>query len=111
MLSSKTVLEMARGMPGVSEKSHFGSDGLSANKRMFATVWHSRNEVNLRLSPETQKSFLKAKPEAYFQIPNAWGRQGWTTVRLKFVDRKSFAKALEAAWENSAVKAARRLRS
>ena len=79
----------------------FGSDAFYANKRIFATVWHDKNEVNLRLSPEEQRHFLVQDGEGFVEIDNAWGRQGWTTVQLEFVDPKLFEEALYSAWKHS----------
>lgn len=107
MLSGKIACEIARRLPSVSEKDHFGSDAFYANKRIFATVWHSKNQVNVRLSPDQQRSFLEMDGEALVEIPNAWGGQGWTTVCLEFVERQLFTEVLKAAWETSAVKFSR----
>jgi hypothetical protein len=104
MVSTKTVCEMAEALEGVTVKDHFGSDAYCANKRMFATVWHDRNEVNLRLSLEQQRHFLSLDGEGFVEIDNAWGRQGFTKVQLEFVNRKQFEKALKSAWEHSAIK-------
>ncbi len=101
MLSFDSAVQIARSLEGISEKDHFGSDAFYANKRIFATFWPDKNEVNVRLSPEEQMRYLE-EPEAFVQIDNAWGRQGWTTVLLKFVSRKSFESALKAAWAHSA---------
>ena len=49
--------------------------------------------------------------EGFVEIDNAWGRQGWTTANLEFLDREQFAAALKAAWQNSVDAAARRARS
>ena len=105
-MNSKRVYELAQVLPEVSIKDHFGSDGFSANKRMFLTVWNDQKKANLRLSPEEQKRFLSMDGEAFAQIDNAWGRQGWTTVNLEFVDNADFQKALESAWNYSKTKSA-----
>jgi hypothetical protein len=104
MLSTKQVCEMAEAFGNVSVKDHFGSDAYSANGRNFATVWHDRKEVNLRLTPELQRHYLSMDGDGFAEIDNAWGRQGWTKVQLEYVDRRIFAEALKAAWECSAVK-------
>jgi hypothetical protein len=111
MLSSKTACEIARKLPDVSEKGHFGSDAFYANKRIFATVWHDKQQVNVRLSPEQQQAFIRRKPDAFFQIDNAWGRQGWTSIGLADVDRALFKAAIETAWENAVTRSSRPARS
>lgn len=100
-MNTKTACSLARELEGVSEKDHFGSDAFYANKRIFATVWHERGEVNLRLSLEQQRYFVDKHREGFFQIENAWGKQGWTTADLKSVEKSLFLKALKAAWETS----------
>ncbi|MEQ1876899.1 MAG: hypothetical protein ABL958_09655, partial [Bdellovibrionia bacterium] len=60
---------------GVTVKNHFGSDAFCANGRIFATVWHDKNRVNLMLNQEQQKSLLlKDGSEGFIQIDGAWGR-------------------------------------
>lgn len=104
MLTAQKACEMAETLDGVTVKDHFGSDAYCANKRIFATVWHDKNEVNLRLSLEEQLHFLSLDGEGFVEIDNAWGRQGFTKVQLDFVDPKNFAKALKSAWEHSVSK-------
>jgi hypothetical protein len=99
---------MARALSGVTEKDHFGSDAFYANKRIFATVWHERNEMNLRLSPVEQRRFLLLEGEGFVEIDNAFGRQGWTKVQLEFVGRKELTEALDSAWAFSATKMSRK---
>jgi len=107
MLSTKIAHQIAQALPGVSEKDHFGGDGFYVNKRIFATLWPDRNEVNVRLNPDQQKAFIEKKAKAFSEVPNAFGRQGWTTIKLAFVDKKMLTQALQAAWENGALKTSR----
>ncbi len=103
-INSKTACDVIRKLPYISEKDHFGSDAFSANKRIFATVWHDKNKVNIRLTPDLQRKFLETDGEAFNEIDNSWGRQGWTIVQLEFIDRNLFSDAVQAAWESSGIK-------
>ncbi|MBI3556097.1 MAG: MmcQ/YjbR family DNA-binding protein [Deltaproteobacteria bacterium] len=107
-INTRTACEMARSLEGVTEKDHFGSDAFVAFGRMFATVWHDKNEVNLMLSPELQRQVLSIDGEGFAQIDNAWGRAGATKAQLDFVDPKDFAWALKLAWEHASDRAAKR---
>lgn len=108
MISSKIACEVIRNLSSdVSEKDHFGSDAFYANKRIFATVWHKENKANVRLTPDLQRKFLETDGEAFSEIDNAWGRQGWTTVQLEFVDKSLFSDAVQAAWDSSNIKSSR----
>ena len=104
-MTSQLACDLLRKLAGVSEKDHFGSDAFSANKRMFATVWHENKSVNLRLSPDQQRHFLSQDGEAFEVIDNFWGRQGWTRLHLEFIQKDQFIEAMQAAWEYSPIKA------
>lgn len=99
--------EIAMKLEGVTLKDHFGSDSYSANKRMFFTLWSSKKQGSLRLSPVDQREFLASDADAFSEIDNAWGKQGWTTVHLEHIRADEFEKALVAAWKYSAVKKAK----
>ncbi len=98
MLTTKAACEIARALPEVSGKDHFGSDAFYANKRLFATVWHDLGEVNVKVPPDVQADFFQLDAKVFAQIKNGFGRMGWTTIRLKHVSRKTFTMALETAW-------------
>jgi hypothetical protein len=104
MLTSKQAGEMAALLPGVTLKDHFGGDAYRTDGGIFATVWHATRSVNLKLTLEQQQRFLAIDGEGFVEIDNAWGRQGWTTANLEFLDCEDFQAALQAAWENSANK-------
>ena len=103
MLTTKAACSMARKLADVTEKDHFGGDGFYANKKIFATVWHEKQQVNLKLSPALQALFSGRAPDAMVPVDNAWGRQGWTAVSLSLVDKSLFEEALRAAWVASAI--------
>lgn len=103
MLTSKTACSMTRKLADVTEKDHFGGDGFYANKKIFATVWHEKQQANLKLSPALQVLFSGRAPNAIAPVENAWGRQGWTMFRLSLVDKSLFEEALRAAWVASAI--------
>lgn len=100
-MTSQNACKLIEKLPEVSVKNHFGSDGFSANKRMFITVWHETQEANIRLPSSLQKEFLQIDGDAFSEINNAWGKQGWTKVHLQYIDAKIFEKTALAAWEFS----------
>jgi hypothetical protein len=103
-MKSKDTSGIIEALPGVTVKDHHGGDGYCAETRMFITVWHDRNEANIRLSPTDQRRYLSIDGEAFEEIHNAWGRQGWTKINLEFIDRKTFESALKSAFEYSGTK-------
>ncbi len=111
MLTPKQACDLARVLPDVSVQDHFGSDAFRTPGGIFATVWHEKRTVNLRLTVEQQRRFVEIDGEGFVEIDNAWGRQGWTTASLEFLDREQFLTALQVAWQNSADNAAHKCSS
>ena len=103
-MNTKNACKLARALENVTEKDHFGSDAFYASKRIFATVWHERGEVNLRLTPESQDHYVGLDGDGFSRIDNAWGRQGWTTAHLEFVEQEVFIQALKKALKKSRAK-------
>ena len=108
MLTTKLACDLASALGDVTVKDHFGSDAFRTPGGIFATVWHATRTVNLRLTPEQQRRFVEIDGEGFREIDNAWGRQGWTTASLEFLDADQFSAALQAAWQNSVDAAALR---
>jgi hypothetical protein len=104
MLTTRRACEYARSFPEVTEYEHFGSDAFRAPGGTFATVWSSKRTVNLRLTPEQQRRFVELDGEGFVEIDNAWGREGWTTANLEFVDEAAFVEALGLAFANMKTK-------
>jgi len=101
-VSPRLACEMARKAgSGVTEKDHFGSDAFIANGRIFATVWHNKNEVNVMIGRDLQKEFLaRDGGDAFRPLENSWGDHA-ITVQLALVEPAVFAEALKVAWQNS----------
>lgn len=115
-LASMIVFEKKKGMvpfqaakrfiaalPGVTEKDHFGGDAFHT-KRIFATCWKKVGKVNIRVSPELQQDLFTRDGEAFREIENGWGHQGWMSIILEFVERADFEFAIHAAYDYSALK-------
>jgi hypothetical protein len=58
----------------------------------------------VKLTPEQQEILLGAEPAAFAPAAGAWGRRGWTQVRLAAVDAATLRSALGMAWRNTAPK-------
>jgi hypothetical protein len=108
MLTTKLACELAAALPDVTKKDHFGSDAFRTPGGIFATVWHATRTVNLNLTPGQQRRFVELDGEGFTEIDNAWGRQGWTTANLEFLEQGPFVDALRTAWQNSQDNAAKR---
>lgn len=98
---------IALSMPFAAEGEHMDHPDFRVGGKIFATLPPAKREEELgmvKLSPVEQRRFVKAKPGAFIVAKGAWGRQGCTYVRLGEVDRGTLARAMGAAWRNTAPK-------
>jgi hypothetical protein len=98
------------GLEGVVEGAHMGHPDFRANGRIFASLSGNEELGVVKLTPEEQKEFLRAHAKAFEPASGAWGRQGWTQIRLEAADRATARSALALAWQNINQKPAARPR-
>ena len=85
MASSGDFREMASRLPDVSEEPYRHGTSFRVSGRVLATLWEDKMEANIKASPQLQDELVEAHPEAFFQVPNSWGKKGWTGIRLQYV--------------------------
>jgi hypothetical protein len=98
---------IAMSMPAAAEGSHMDHPDFRVKGRIFATLPPSRDDEDLgmvKLTPEQQRQFIKAKPGVFVPCQGAWGARGCTYVRLGDVDRSTLRRAVLTAWRNTAPK-------
>jgi len=102
---------MALGMADAVEREHMGHPDFRApgpSGRIFATIHDSHETGGLMLTPDQQRQFLSAAPDAFSPASGAWGRDGATTVRFASVDEETLGEAMTLAWQNVINKAERK---
>ena len=96
---------MALSLPEVVESAHMQHPDFRVSGKIFATLGYPDKSWGMvKLAPRQQAAFVDAEPEIFVPAKGAWGRQGATTVYLRFATRETLHKALEAAWANTAPK-------
>jgi hypothetical protein len=103
MATASDVRKLALGLEGTTEHPHFDRAAFKV-KRIYATLAADGKSLNLKLTPEEQEFKTMMAPEIFSQIPNAWGRQGWTRVDLKTIGKAELAAALATAWQHGRAK-------
>lgn len=90
---------LALSFPHTEENPHFDRAAFKVTKRRIFTTMHlPSNSVNMKLSEVDQSVFCDYGKEAIFQIPNKWGKQGWTTFVLDKVPAEVIRDALDCAY-------------
>lgn len=72
--------------------------------KIFATLGPKEAWGMVKLTPEQQAEFIALDPQSFEPIAGAWGRKGMTKVILENARDESTARALDAAWRNTAPK-------
>jgi hypothetical protein len=100
----RIALGMAKAVEGV----HMAHPDFRVRNRIFATLHHDRAWGMVKLTPDQQRRFVSRHASVFVPEPGAWGRQGYTAVRLDAVDEETLGEAMTLAWRNVAADAARR---
>jgi hypothetical protein len=101
-----TFRRLALSLPEASEAAHMGHPDFRVRNKIFASLgtpdggWGT-----LKLTSEQQGVLLEAEPSMFEPAAGAWGRRGWTHVRLAAADAETLKSALSMAWRNTAPKA------
>ncbi|HEV2470100.1 MAG TPA: MmcQ/YjbR family DNA-binding protein [Candidatus Sulfotelmatobacter sp.] len=97
--------KIALSLPETEERSHMNHPDFRVAGKIFATLGYpDKTRGMVKLSPEDQHNFSKDYPEAFISVKGTWGRRGATSVVLKAAEKEVLAKAIEAAWRNTAPK-------
>ena len=92
-------------LPETEERQHMNHPDFRVAGKIFATLGYPDKSCGMvKLSPEDQHYFTKDHPETFVPVKGGWGRRGATSVHLKAAKKAILAKAIQAAWKNSAPK-------
>jgi hypothetical protein len=103
MSSARDFRRIALSLHGTTEAPHFDRAAFKV-ARIYATLAADGRTANLKLSPDEQEFKCLLAPKAFAAVPNAWGKQGWTTVTLSAVSAAELKVALEMAWQHAVAK-------
>jgi hypothetical protein len=100
MASARDLRRIAMSLEGTVEAPHFDRVAFKV-ARIYATLAADRLTANLKFTPDEQELKCLVAPEVFSPIPNAWGKQGWTTARLAAARVPELRRALEMAWRHA----------
>lgn len=100
MATARDLRRIALSLEGTTEAPHFDRAAFKV-ARIYVTLAADGRSGNLKLSPEEQEFKCLLAPNAFAPVPNAWGKQGWTTVNLASLGADELRNALETAWQHA----------
>ncbi len=68
--------------------------------RIFASLSKDGAHGGVKLTPDEQARLMAEHPRAFAAESGAWGRQGWTRVRLGVANEEALGEAMTLAWRN-----------
>jgi len=100
MASGKDLRRIALSLDGTVEAPHFDRAAFKV-ARIYVTLAADGRTANFKFSPDEQEFKCMMAPEAFAPVPNAWGKQGWTTATLAALSPAELKDALETAWRHA----------
>ena len=107
MATGKDLRRLALALEGTTEAPHFDRAAFKV-ARTYATLAADAKTANFKFTPDEQEFKCLLAPEAFAAVPNAWGRQGWTTATLAKLSVAELKDALETAWRHAVAKKKKR---
>jgi YjbR len=107
MSTGRDLRRMALALAGTAEAPHFDRTAFKV-ARIYVTLAADGRSANFKFTPDEQEFKCMMAPEAFAPVPNAWGRQGWTTANLSKLGAAELRNALETAWAHAVKKKSRR---
>ena len=107
MATGKDLRRLALALEGTTEAPHFDRAAFKV-ARIYVTLAPDGRTANFKFTPDEQEFKCLLAPEAFAAVPNAWGRQGWTTATLAKLSVAELKDALETAWRHAVAKKKKR---
>jgi hypothetical protein len=97
MATGSDLRRMALALEGTTEAPHFERAAFKV-ARIYVTLAADGKTANFKFTPDEQEFKCMLAHKAFTPIPNAWGKQGWTTAKLSELSAAELKNALEMAW-------------
>jgi len=100
MSTANDLRRLALALEGTSEAPHFDRAAFRV-ARIYVTLAADGRTANFKFAPDEQELKCTVAPDAFVPVPNAWGRQGWTTATLSKLSLPELKAALAMAWAHA----------
>jgi predicted DNA-binding protein (MmcQ/YjbR family) len=98
MVTIATLRKLALSFPETNEEPHFEKTSFRVKKKIFVTYDDKTKRACIKLSEIDQDVFCLVDKTIIFPVDNKWGKQGWTLIDMKKVNRDLFIDAIKTAY-------------
>jgi len=81
MATASDLHRLALALPGTTDAPHFDRTAFKV-ARTYVTLAADKRTANFKFTPDEQELKCTVAGDAFAPVPNAWGKQGWTTATL-----------------------------
>jgi len=100
MATGNDLRRLALALDGTTEAPHFDRAAFKVT-RIYVTLAADGKTANFKFTPDEQEFKCMIAPQAFAPVPNAWGKQGWTTATLSKLRVAELKAALAMAWQHA----------
>ena len=100
MATGNDLRRLALALEGTTEAPHFDRAAFKV-ARIYVTLAADGKTANFKFTPDEQEFKCMMAPDAFAPVPNAWGKQGWTTATLSKIKVAELKAALEMAYQHA----------
>ena len=105
-MTAEQFRRLALSFPEAVESSHMNHpDFRVRGGKIFATLAYPDKKWGMvKLTPEQQEEFVRARPKVFVPVKGGWGRGGATSVLPRMAKSGELRSAIAAAWCHAAPK-------
>lgn len=100
MATANDLRRLALALDGTTEAPHFDRTAFKV-ARIYVTLASDERTANFKFTPDEQALKCTVAADAFEAVPNAWGKQGWTTATLAKLSVAELKAALAMAWAHA----------
>lgn len=98
MVTLKTLRTIALSLPETTEEPHFEKTSFRVKKKIFATYDDTNKRLCVKFSEINQNVFSAFDKTIIYPVNNKWGKQGWTMIEMKKINKELLNDALITAY-------------
>ena len=100
MNTAETVCQIAMALPGVQQRTSYGTPAYFVKRKLFARMLEDDDTVVLKIDPDQRKVWMRGDPQTFF-ITDHYQNYPMMIVRLSTVDRSDLGELIENAWSHA----------
>jgi hypothetical protein len=104
-MTANDFRKLALSLPEAVESAHMHHPDFRVGEKIFATLgYRGKDSAVVKLTLDEQKGFVRSHAKVFQPVKDAWGRRGYTMIKLPAAKIDIVRDVLTAAWRDTAPK-------